>query len=446
MHLPHAVGYQNGPPLWWSLPVLAVGGAICRRWRSRGSRATAGTSRPRVCRPGGPVDPERSCRECCSPALGDARVRAGARARGAADRARVGPRGASDSSGAPRRGPAGRCRSSRAAGSFAALSFVFASPLIAAVILIEATAIGGRGCRCVLLPGLLAAGIGSLVSLGMGSFTGLSTQRLRARSATAATFRAPDIGQLRVDDRAGDRGRRGRDRFMMRGGRAHVPRRGATAGALCLPIVGLIIAGLAIAFLRPRARASTRSCSPARTSFPGLLTHAGSWSLGALALADRVQGPGLHAVAGQLSAGARRSRRCSSARPRGIMASRLPGFPLTAAVAVGMGGGDRRGTAAAAGRRRARDAAQRPSWARGRAADHRRRRGRLRGDARYGTTFGIGLGVSVRLGTSIPVCPCARAELGRLTLASIGRGLWTSGGPTARAGAYRRLSRSNRQA
>ena len=25
-HLPHAVGYQNGPPKWWSLPVLAVGG------------------------------------------------------------------------------------------------------------------------------------------------------------------------------------------------------------------------------------------------------------------------------------------------------------------------------------------------------------------------------------------------------------------------------------
>ncbi len=25
-HLPHALGYQNGPPKWWPLPVLAVGG------------------------------------------------------------------------------------------------------------------------------------------------------------------------------------------------------------------------------------------------------------------------------------------------------------------------------------------------------------------------------------------------------------------------------------
>ena len=28
VHLPHAVGYQHGPPKWWSLPVLAVGALI----------------------------------------------------------------------------------------------------------------------------------------------------------------------------------------------------------------------------------------------------------------------------------------------------------------------------------------------------------------------------------------------------------------------------------
>src|ERR1700760_353715 len=27
-HLPHALGYQNGPPVWWPLPVLAIAGAI----------------------------------------------------------------------------------------------------------------------------------------------------------------------------------------------------------------------------------------------------------------------------------------------------------------------------------------------------------------------------------------------------------------------------------
>ena len=27
-HLPHAFGYQHGPPKWWSLPILAIGALI----------------------------------------------------------------------------------------------------------------------------------------------------------------------------------------------------------------------------------------------------------------------------------------------------------------------------------------------------------------------------------------------------------------------------------
>src|SRR5919201_1956468 len=48
-----------------------------------------------------------------------------------------------------------------AAGTFAALSLIFASPLIAAVILIEAAGIGGARLTLILIPGLVAAGIGS---------------------------------------------------------------------------------------------------------------------------------------------------------------------------------------------------------------------------------------------------------------------------------------------
>src|ERR1700751_5913719 len=29
VHLPHAVGYPNGPPKWWPLPVLAIGALLC---------------------------------------------------------------------------------------------------------------------------------------------------------------------------------------------------------------------------------------------------------------------------------------------------------------------------------------------------------------------------------------------------------------------------------
>jgi hypothetical protein len=62
-----------------------------------------------------------------------------------------------------------------AAGSFAALAFIFESPVIAAVVLLEAAGLDRKQMPVVLVPGLLAAGIGSLVSVGMGSWTGLST-------------------------------------------------------------------------------------------------------------------------------------------------------------------------------------------------------------------------------------------------------------------------------
>lgn len=83
-----------------------------------------------------------------------------------------------------------------AAGSFAALSFIFTSPIIAAVILIEATGLGGARQRIILLPGLLAAGIGSLVSIGMGSLTGLSTSDYSLGALTLPRFDQPVFGDF----------------------------------------------------------------------------------------------------------------------------------------------------------------------------------------------------------------------------------------------------------
>src|SRR5207248_584486 len=62
-----------------------------------------------------------------------------------------------------------------ASGSFAAMSFLFDQPIIAAVLIIEAAGLNRQQLSMLLLPGLTAAGIGSLISLGMGSWTGLST-------------------------------------------------------------------------------------------------------------------------------------------------------------------------------------------------------------------------------------------------------------------------------
>ncbi|MFI9797478.1 chloride channel protein [Streptomyces sp. NPDC052302] len=65
-----------------------------------------------------------------------------------------------------------------AAGAAAALPAIFGNPLIGAVILIEVAGVGGPQLFAVMLPALLASGVGSLVFTGFGRWTGLSTGSL----------------------------------------------------------------------------------------------------------------------------------------------------------------------------------------------------------------------------------------------------------------------------
>ncbi len=62
-----------------------------------------------------------------------------------------------------------------AAGSFAAISTLLGSPLTGAFLLMEASGLGGAMMQVVLIPGLLAAGVGSLVFVGLDAWTGLGT-------------------------------------------------------------------------------------------------------------------------------------------------------------------------------------------------------------------------------------------------------------------------------
>lgn len=65
-----------------------------------------------------------------------------------------------------------------AAGSFAAVSTLLGSPLLGAFLLMEASGLAGMTLGLVLVPGLLASGIGSLIFIGLGSWTGLGTYSL----------------------------------------------------------------------------------------------------------------------------------------------------------------------------------------------------------------------------------------------------------------------------
>ena len=64
-----------------------------------------------------------------------------------------------------------------ASAAFAAIATIFGSPVIGAIILIEAAGLGGPMLPLVLLPGLMSAGIGSVIFIGMGHWTGLRSAR-----------------------------------------------------------------------------------------------------------------------------------------------------------------------------------------------------------------------------------------------------------------------------
>jgi H+/Cl- antiporter ClcA len=98
-----------------------------------------------------------------------------------------------------------------AAGSFAAISTLLGSPLTGAFLLMEASGLGGAMLELVLVPGLLAAGVGSLVFIGLDAWTGLGTFSLaipglpHAGSPTVAEFGwALAIGVLAVPPRPRD--------------------------------------------------------------------------------------------------------------------------------------------------------------------------------------------------------------------------------------------------
>ncbi|MFG2991217.1 chloride channel protein [Streptomyces sp. NPDC048257] len=65
-----------------------------------------------------------------------------------------------------------------AAGAAAAIAAIFGNPLIAAVLLIEVSGIGGPQLFAVMLPALLSSGIGDLIFTGFGHWTGLETGSL----------------------------------------------------------------------------------------------------------------------------------------------------------------------------------------------------------------------------------------------------------------------------
>ena len=220
-----------------------------------------------------------------------------------------------------------------ATGSFAAISTLLGTPLAGAFLLMEAVAVGGAMATAVLLPGLLGAGVGALIFTGLDSVTGFGTFSLAipnlppVGSPTLAEFGwATVIGLVAGPLCAGIRrlALGLRDRFV------------APRPVPATVLLGLIIAALAIAYAAVTGHKSSDVLFSGQTALPGLVTDAGSYTVGALLLLLLCKGLAYTVALSGFRGGPTFPAMFLGA-VGGIALSHLPGLPLVPAVAMGLG-------------------------------------------------------------------------------------------------------------
>jgi len=328
-HLPHGLGFSS-EPVWWPLPVLAVGGVLAalaiRYLPGRGGASPAGgfalhAPPTAIQLPGvilaalatlafgvvlGPEMPLIAL----GGGLGVLVTRLNRR----------------------RAAPEQAVRVLGATGSFAAISTLLGSPIIGAFLLMEASGLGGPLLGLVLVPGLLASGIGSLIFIGLDSLTGLGTFSLAIPGLPH--FSRPDLAEfawaLVIGLAAALIGPAIRrlalflkpyaDKWTM----------------LVLPLAGVAVAVLAIIYAEGTGKSSSEVLFSGQDDLGPLITHAASYSVGALLLLFVCKGLAYGVSLSGFRGGPIFPAMYLGAAG-GIALSHLPGLPLVPAVAMGIG-------------------------------------------------------------------------------------------------------------
>ena len=261
-----------------------------------------------------------------------------------------------------------------ASAAFAAIATVFGSPVIGAIILIEAAGLGGPMLPLILLPGLMSAGIGSVIFIGMGHWTGLSSAAysLSPISLPAfSTLTAAEFGWAIVLAVAA---------ALAVFAITDLARRSARVVArqpwLLIPAAALAVAGLAIGFAQITHQPADTVLFSGQDAFGSLIKQGTAAVPVHPGVPAPVQGPGLEHLARQLP---RRPDLPGPVHRRGRgPARRAPARVLRnprRGRADGRRGRVHPGTPAVSNHHH--PAADLQSRNRHRPADHRRRRGRL---------------------------------------------------------------------
>ena len=327
-HLPHGLGFTT-EPVWWPLPVLVVGGVLAgfaiRYLPGKGGPSAAGGFALHA--PPTPIQlPGVVLAALATLVFG----------------AVLGPElpliaiggglGVLATRLSRRKAPEQAVRVLGATGSFAAIATLLGSPITGAFLLMEASGLGGPILGVVLLPGLLAAGIGSLIFIGLDNLTGLGTFSLALPGlpgfsqptvaefvwavviGVAAALVGPGIRWLALFLKPYA------DKWTM----------------LVVPLAGLAVGALAIIYAEATGKPTSDVLFSGQDALDPLITHAASYSVGALLLLlvckSLAYGVSLSSFRGgpifpAMFIGA----------AGGIALSHLPGLPLIAGVAMGIG-------------------------------------------------------------------------------------------------------------
>jgi H+/Cl- antiporter ClcA len=217
-------------------------------------------------------------------------------------------------------------------GSFAAISTLLGSPLIGAFLLMEVAGLGGAVASAVLVPGLLGAGVGALIFTGIGALTGEGPLSLTVPDlppAARPTFAA--FGWALVVGVAA-----ALVCWMVRLAAHRVLAIAQRRALLVTLAVGLVIAGLAIAYREIANHTYTDVLFSGEEQLPDLLGQAASYSVGALVLLVALKSL---AYAGSLAVfrGGPVFPSLFIGAAGGIAMSHLPGLDLLTAVGMGIG-------------------------------------------------------------------------------------------------------------
>lgn len=327
--LPEAIGLA-GTPAWWGVPALTLGGLlvalVVRVLPGNGGHVPVDGLHTGGAPPAG--------RELAGIALAAiAGLSLGAVVGPEAPLIALGAGAAAWAVRRVRRGtPEGAVLLIGAAGSFAAISLLVGNPLLGAFLLMEASALGGPALGLVLLPGLLAAGVGALVMLGLGTITGLGVISLALPDLPQAT--RPDAAQLGWAVVAGvlapvlGLG-------VVRLGR-WVKTLAVLRPLLVTPLVGALVGAVGLVYAATTGRDVTEVLFSGQESIGALLTQADEYTIGALLLLLVCKAAGYGLALGAFRGGPVFPATFLGAAG-GIALSHLPGLPLLAGAAIGIG-------------------------------------------------------------------------------------------------------------